>query len=87
MSCTEEGDSHGRAGEAGGTVTPAKIIRASGASNKVMIAHLPDGSLRIEGAEGLAQGETALVLYPNHKVAEILVRWTSGEQAGAVIVE
>ena len=69
------------------TDIPIKIDQSSGASQKAVIADLSGQGLRLEGAVGLTVGERALVILPDHRVLEIMVRWASGDQAGALIVD
>lgn len=61
---------------------PIKIIRSTGVSVSAVIADFSEHGLRLEGAEGLAIGEHALVLLPDHRVLEIAVRWALDDQAG-----
>lgn len=81
----------GGASEAGGSAGPGgsltgKIIRINGASQKVAISRLAGGGVRIEGADGIRNGETVLLLVAGDPVIELSVRWVIGDQAGAIVL-
>lgn len=63
----------------------AKIIRVDGASWNATIYRLPDGSVRIEGADGIRNGERLLLVITGEPVLELSVRWVIGDQAGAIV--
>jgi hypothetical protein len=64
--------------------TPAKLVRPNGASQNVRTLSLADGGVRIEGGEGLRNGEKVLLVRPDQPVSEVSIRWVVGNQAGAV---
>lgn len=67
------------------TNIPVKVIRSIGTSQNA-VADLSGEGLRLEGVEGLTVGEHALVLLPDHRVLEIVVRWSLGDQAGVRLI-
>ncbi|MBO9622315.1 MAG: hypothetical protein J7500_06340 [Sphingomonas sp.] len=60
-----------------------KVVSSNGTSHRVTVCSLADGGFRIEGAEGIRNGEKILLLLPD-AVVEASVRWVVGDQAGAV---
>jgi hypothetical protein len=68
------------------THIPAKLIRANGSTQNVIIGNLSGTGLRLDGVSELAIGEHALILLADNQAREIAIRWIVGDQAGARFV-
>lgn len=64
----------------------AAVIRANGDQSAVTISDISDSGLRLDGADGLVIGENVLLLFDDHRVVELNIRWVLGNHAGARIV-
>jgi hypothetical protein len=79
-------DWRARIDERAGIRVSAKLIRANGSSQKVIITNESANGIGLEGVDGIGIGETALLVGEDSQVREIKIRWVVGNQAGARFV-